>query len=70
LARDSIAIDNRNDYFEATTSDGALQVYRCSDGTYFLHTRNNDARLSGVSVALDDLDALIAALYRLKANAR
>ena len=62
-------INNGNGHFEARTPDGQLQVYRCDDGTFFFHVRNDDPQLAGVSVALDDLDAIIAALYRLRANA-
>lgn len=61
-------INNGNGHFEARTSDGQLQVYLCGDGTFFFHVRNDDPQLAGVSVAIDDLDAIIAALYRLRAN--
>ena len=48
-----------------TGPDGSLHVYACQDGGFFLHTRNTDPRINGVSITATELADLAGALTRL-----
>lgn len=58
-------IRERNGQLDFEGPDGTLHIYAAYDGGFFLHTRNTDKRISGVSITNHELIELAAALVRL-----
>lgn len=48
-------------------ADGQLYINRSFDGGYFLHTRNQDNRFTGITISTADLANIAAALAQLAA---